>query len=197
VPTAPYEYLFCLPSRIGSRHLLVRRFRGYCRGLVPWVPWAAGYGPKVWIRQAPSSSKQLWNYAPHTRYAPHPHSCLKRRDHQPKKEGTPLWSKPYWAFPPNIKWTWSCHLVAPYRPRPMTQGHLVLGECRSHRVSRGLRRSRLGAKGCNQEPTRPWQEGSRCHTPVLRRQNWSHYTCAQDVQITRILTIWWTDTISR
>jgi hypothetical protein len=35
----------------------------------------------------------------------------------------------------------------------------------------------------------PFDEG-KCHTSVLRRQNQSLYTCAQDVQITRIVTIW-------
>jgi hypothetical protein len=33
-------------------------------------------------------------------------------------------------------------------------------------------------------------EEERYHTPVLRRRNQSLYTCAQDVQITRIVTIW-------
>jgi hypothetical protein len=30
---------------------------GFCRGLVPRVSWATGYGAKIWIRLAPSSSK--------------------------------------------------------------------------------------------------------------------------------------------
>jgi hypothetical protein len=41
------------------------------------------------------------------------------------------------------------------------------------------------------------KRAAHCHTLVLRRWNRSLYTCAQDVQITRIVTIWWTDTISR
>jgi hypothetical protein len=32
-----------------SGHPLDRRLGGYCRGLVPWVPWFIGYDPITWI----------------------------------------------------------------------------------------------------------------------------------------------------
>jgi hypothetical protein len=49
-------------------HPLDGRLGDYCRGLVPWVPWATGYGP--WIRPVPYSSKPLGNHTPRTRYGP-------------------------------------------------------------------------------------------------------------------------------
>jgi hypothetical protein len=41
-----------------------------CWGLVRRIPRVAGYGPKFWIRQVPSSSKRLQNHTPHVRYGP-------------------------------------------------------------------------------------------------------------------------------
>jgi hypothetical protein len=40
-----------------------------CRGLKPWVPWVAGYGPKLWIRPVASSGKRLGNHTPRTGYS--------------------------------------------------------------------------------------------------------------------------------
>jgi hypothetical protein len=41
-----------------------------CRGVVPWVPWVTGYGPKFLIRSVPSNSKWMGNHTPHTRFCP-------------------------------------------------------------------------------------------------------------------------------
>jgi hypothetical protein len=39
-----------------------------CRGLVPRVPWVAGYDPIIWIQLIPSSGKTAGNHTPRTRY---------------------------------------------------------------------------------------------------------------------------------
>jgi hypothetical protein len=46
VPIVTYEYLFYLLLSEWPGHLLNRRLRVYCRGLVPSVPWTAGYNLK-------------------------------------------------------------------------------------------------------------------------------------------------------
>jgi hypothetical protein len=57
-----YEYIFYLSfdGRLG----------GYCWGLIPQVPWVTSYEPKIWIRSASFSDRQLRNQAPRTEYDP-------------------------------------------------------------------------------------------------------------------------------
>jgi hypothetical protein len=48
---------FAIPQMIGFGHPLEGRLRGYCRGLVPWVPRVTSYDSIIWIRSIPSSGK--------------------------------------------------------------------------------------------------------------------------------------------
>jgi hypothetical protein len=61
----------------GSSNPLDGGLTVYCRGNVPRVPWATGYGPKFWIRSVPSSGKQLGSHTPRIRKLLH-HSRLKK-----------------------------------------------------------------------------------------------------------------------
>jgi hypothetical protein len=51
VPRSPSQYPMSTYSAIqqatGSSHLLDGRLGGYCYCKIPWVSWAAGYGPKL------------------------------------------------------------------------------------------------------------------------------------------------------
>jgi hypothetical protein len=62
----------------GSGHLLDRGLGGYCWGNLPWVPWATGYIPKLWIRSDPSTGQTAGEpYTSYYRKWLH-HSRLKR-----------------------------------------------------------------------------------------------------------------------
>jgi hypothetical protein len=47
VPTVPYENMFRPCQVADSGHLLNGGLRGYCRGNLPRVPWAVGYGLRL------------------------------------------------------------------------------------------------------------------------------------------------------
>jgi hypothetical protein len=60
VPIVTYEYLFCLPLSEQLWPPARLKVRGYCRGLVPWVPPVADNDPKKFGHDlTPSSGRTV------------------------------------------------------------------------------------------------------------------------------------------